>query len=59
MLVVLVSLLVSAPFWLSLAQSFSEGGGDGVAKRQGMMFTHSPLLNKVLLASLALFIIFP
>lgn len=58
MLVVLVSLLVSAPFWLSLAQSFSEGGGDGVAKRQGMMFTHSPLLNKVLLASLALFIIF-
>ncbi len=55
-LVLLVSFLVSAPYWYSVL--FSMGGEESraFALRNGMFFSHAPLMNKTLLAGMAVFL---
>jgi hypothetical protein len=48
-----VSFLVSAPYWYGVFQSL--GGDRTLSTRNGMFFTHEPLLNKTLLLALVLF----
>ncbi|MEK7473220.1 MAG: hypothetical protein AAB668_00610 [Patescibacteria group bacterium] len=56
-IVLLVSFLVSAPYWYGMFQSLGGAGDPALATRNGMFFTHQPLLNKTLLFALALFVV--
>ncbi len=56
-IVVGTSFIVSAPYWISTFRSVGGEVGRALALRNGMFFTHAPLLNKTLLAALILFLL--
>ncbi|MFH1621469.1 MAG: hypothetical protein ABIB04_05315 [Patescibacteria group bacterium] len=49
-----VGIVGSLPFLVLVVYSLSQGG-SGSAEKNGMFFTHIPLLNKTLLATVAIF----
>ncbi|MFH1077816.1 MAG: hypothetical protein V1745_00825 [Patescibacteria group bacterium] len=49
-------LVVASPYLFGALQSMSLGDGSAVSAKNGIAFTHTPVLNKVVLASLAFFI---
>lgn len=53
--VVGISFAVSAGYWISGVQAIGGEAGRIVASRNGMLFTHAPLLNKTLIAGLFVF----
>ncbi len=56
-LAMIVSFVVSAPYWVSTLSSVSGEAGRALALRNGMFFTHAPLLNKTLLVALVVFVL--
>lgn len=55
--VLLASLISSSWYWYGALSSMGGAEGRVFAMRNGMFFTHAPLLNKTLLAALAIFLI--
>jgi hypothetical protein len=51
--IALTAIFIDALYWIQILPSLSMGGAT--AERNGMIFTHAPLLNKVLLAAILLF----
>jgi len=56
LLTIALSFLVSAPYWYSVAISMGKGGKE-LSLKNGMFFTHAPLLNKTLLATLVVYLL--
>lgn len=55
----IISFLASLPYWYNLWQTFSSsraGSSEQSARLYGLLLTHQPVLNKVLLASLLIFL---
>lgn len=55
-LVLLISFLVSGPYWYSMLASLGNEEGRAFAIRNGMFLTHAPIFNKTLLAGLVVFL---
>ncbi len=45
------------PLWWGMIQRIGAPGGQALSVKNGMSFTHAPLLNKTLLAAIAIFFI--
>ncbi|MBU0546244.1 hypothetical protein KKA13_03250, partial [Patescibacteria group bacterium] len=52
-----IGFIVSAPYWISTLRSIGGEAGRTIALRNGMFFTHSPLMNKTLFAALVVFLL--
>jgi len=57
MLIAAVSLIFSAPLWFNLFSSLGSASGKTDALRYGMFLTHQPIINKLLLALTAVFMV--
>ncbi len=53
----IIALILDAPYWYHTLSSVSGEGGREVALRNGMFFTHAPVLNKVLILATIFFIL--
>lgn len=49
--------LATLPYWYGMLNSMASPGGSELAVRNGMSFTHAPVLNKLVIASSILFLI--
>lgn len=56
LVVVGISILLQLPFWINALSHFG-GGDDSLARRNGLLLMHSPIVNKVLLAGTLFFIL--
>ncbi|KKT25206.1 MAG: hypothetical protein UW11_C0033G0011 [Parcubacteria group bacterium GW2011_GWA2_43_9b] len=56
LLVFLTSFLILLPYWIGLRLSVGATNWQQMSTRSGMLYTHQPLPNKVLLAALAIFL---
>lgn len=54
-LTVAVSFIVSSPYWYSVFRGLGTGGKE-LAEKNGMFYTHAPLMNKTLLATMVIFL---
>jgi hypothetical protein len=54
-IIILISFLASAPYWFATLTSIGGAEGRAFAMRNGMFFTHAPLMNKTLLAALVVY----
>lgn len=52
----LINFFVSLPFWLNIFKNAGSTDGNRQLERMGMYFTHAPVINKVLLATLLFFL---
>lgn len=57
LLVCLVFFLTSLPYWLNIFSSFGSVEGREHATRSGMLFTHTPIVNKVVLMITIIFLL--
>lgn len=55
--VFVIALLLDAPYWYNTLTSVGGEGGREVALRNGMFFTHAPVLNKVIILATLFFVI--
>src|SRR3989344_6131029 len=53
--VILLGFLLSASYWHNTLQFLNSGSRDVVSARDGMIFTHEPIYNKILLIATLLF----
>jgi len=49
--VLLISIAIDAWYWYHMFLSFGSSSGNVLAQRNGLFFTHAPVLNKALLAA--------
>jgi hypothetical protein len=56
-IVIAASFVSSSWYWYGVFSSMGGAAGRALAMRNGMFFTHAPLLNKTLLAALAIFMV--
>jgi len=57
LLVCLVFFLTSLPYWLNIFSSLGSVEGREHATRSGMLFTHAPIINKVILIITMIFLL--
>jgi len=52
-----IGFLLSTPYWYALFLKMNRVDGQNISQKNGLIFTHQPLLNKALLMMLAIFLI--
>jgi hypothetical protein len=57
LIVLVTAIILDIPYWFSVFHSVGGAGGREVAARSGMFFTHTPVLNKALLATTIFFLL--
>ncbi len=53
----LISLIIDAPYWYNTLTAVGGEEGKMLAERNGLYFTHSPVFNKLLIATTLFFVI--
>jgi len=56
LVIILIGILVDLPFLFSILNNLGSAGGRETAMRTGMFFAHTPVFNRVLIASSLIFL---